>query len=283
MHSSSISPWRISKHTPDQEELAEQFWTSVRCKVWYQEGFQEIDPGLWHVQDFPKSPQLTIGSDTTVCHPLLWLRREQHQTTALIRNVDSARDSLLPQSSLNQWCRKVALILETSMNAAHGEWARIWPQQTACLSTCLTWSVCLSLLSLLLQQRWFFFMLGVSSATDGESQVDLFVIFCIAAWSRKHLLSAAAFCYQLVSVTSTGLLGIAITPQQGVLLKCQGSVLTRSCCSQPGQCCRSLITNNKGHRQWECTCLYLGEVFPHFDDSENHDSRSPRSNYKGSV
>lgn len=67
----------------------------------------------------------------------------------------------------------------------------------------------------------------------GKSQGDLFIIFCIAAWSRKHLLSAAVFCYQLVSVTSTGLHGIAIIPHQGVLLKCQGSVLARYCCNLP--------------------------------------------------
>lgn len=100
-------------------------------------------------------------------------------------------------------------------------------------NSCSTWSVCLSLLSLLLQQRRFSFVLGVSSATEGESHEDLFVIFCIAAWSRKHLLSAAVFCYQLVSVISTGLHGIAIIPQQGVLLKCQGSVLARYCCNLP--------------------------------------------------
>lgn len=99
---------------------------------------------------------------------------------------------------------------------------------------------------------------------SGESQGDLFVIFCIAAWSRKHLLSAAVFCYQLVSVTSTGLLGIAIIPQQGVLLKCQGSMLARCCCNLPGWCYMSLIINNKGQRQWECMCLYLGGAISPF-------------------
>lgn len=39
---------------------------------------------------------------TTDYHPLLQLRQEQHKTTALIRNVVSAQDSILPQSLLNQ-------------------------------------------------------------------------------------------------------------------------------------------------------------------------------------
>lgn len=81
----------ISKHTPDQEELAEQLWTSFECKAWCQGSFQETEPGLGHAQDFPK--KLTVGSDTSVYHPLLWLRWEQRKTTDLIWNTDSVQDS----------------------------------------------------------------------------------------------------------------------------------------------------------------------------------------------
>lgn len=168
------------------------------------------------------------------------------------------------------------------MNAAHGKWARNWPWQTAHLSTHLTWRLCLSLLSLLLQETFFSFMLGVSSSAEGGSH-KVICYLCIAAWSRKPLLSAAVFCHQLVPVTATGLLGIAIIPQQGVLLKCHGSVLLGSCCRLPGRCCMSLIINNRSHRQWECTRLYLEGVLPHFDHSENRDSQILRNSYKGSV
>lgn len=57
-HRSSIFPWRISKHNPNQKELAEHLWSFVGCKVWCQGVFQETDPHLWHAQDFLKALSL---------------------------------------------------------------------------------------------------------------------------------------------------------------------------------------------------------------------------------
>lgn len=230
MHKTSTSPWKIWNHISDQQDLAKRFWPSLGCWSRMLKGFPRETQGCSTLETFLKSlllqwilvlfTHLRCGLGATYHH---WFTEEHGLSTGLPATL------VFTQPMMQEGC--------THLRNLHECYAWKVSQNLALANCRLKDTLNLKcVLKLVIKpppstEMIFLYIGSLICYRRGESQGDLFVIFCIAAWSEKHLLSASVFCYQLVSVTSTGLLGTAIIAQQKVLLKCQGSMLTRCCCS----------------------------------------------------